>query len=340
MFNIANAPTDTGDGRAMAYRAGAELALLEMLVPWAGPKYFSRCGKATWVGVYKNSQKETIGPFITKPDRKYGDSTADLYPTIFEDYAKSGKGPVYMDCTDISTEDYDYMVHYLRQEGNTALLDYLKTENIDIRRNPIEFTTYGRDPKGGICYNEKGEATIRGLYAAGDERLGGISHAAVCGWMAGENAALYAKQVEHTETEKSKKQSNEIINLIREIRNREDGVTWYEANIALQQIMHDYAGSIRSDSLLKAGLSHLHRLREKIYALIMAKNQHELMHCLEVLNMLDIGELIFFAALERKETRGTHFRTDFPFTNPVLDKLLVIKKVNNQPSVEWREIIN
>ena len=74
--------------------------------------------------------------------------------------------------------------------------------------------------------------------------------------------------------------------------------------------------------------------------MLMAKNQHELMHCIEVLNMIDVGELVFIAAQERKETRGTHIRTDFPFANPLMEKSLVIKKVNDQPLMEWREIKN
>jgi len=72
--------------------------------------------------------------------------------------------------------------------------------------------------------------------------------------------------------------------------------------------------------------------------MLMAKDQHELMHCLEVLNMFDVGELIFISALERKETRGTHIRSDYPFANPVMDKLLIIKKVNDKPIIEWRDI--
>ena len=54
--------------------------------------------------------------------------------------------------------------------------------------------------------------------------------------------------------------------------------------------------------------------------------------------MFDVGELIFIAAMERKETRGTHIRSDFPFANPLMEKLLVIKKENGMPVIDWKEI--
>ena len=54
--------------------------------------------------------------------------------------------------------------------------------------------------------------------------------------------------------------------------------------------------------------------------------------------MIDCGEVIFRTALERKESRAMHQRTDFPFTNPLLDeKFLTIHKEEDQPVLEWRD---
>ncbi len=338
MFNIPYSPNNTGDGRAMAYRAGAELVNMELSMRWAGPKYFIRAGKATWVGVLRDPQGKPVGPFVTKPDRRYGDIAADIWNTVFEDYAKSGRGPVFMDCTGISEEDFEYMMHWMKHEGNVALVNHMAEEGVDIRKNAVEFMTYEMMLAGGVYYNEKGETSVKGLYAAGDEFHGGISCAATLGWIAGENAAKYAKESRSPEIEKVKEKIEERKILFEEIRSRETGASWQEVNIALQQIMSDHAGSIRSETLLKAGLSYLQRLKEKAPTTLMARNQHELMHCLEVLNLIDLGELVFITADERQETRGRHVRTDYPFTNPLLEKLLVVKKVNEKPVTTWAEI--
>jgi succinate dehydrogenase/fumarate reductase flavoprotein subunit len=83
----------------------------------------------------------------------------------------------------------------------------------------------------------------------------------------------------------------------------------------------------------------LQRLKKKARENLMARNQHELMHCLEVLNLLDIGEVIFAAVREREETREKFARLDYPFSNPMLDgKILICKKKGDKPVTEWREL--
>jgi len=332
-------PTLTGDGRAMAYRVGGELAGTEMFRRHVGLRYFARFGQATWVGVLRDPQGKPIGPYVTKPDKRYGDMTAEVSGVILEDYMKSGRGPVYMDCRGITDEDYEYMMHWLLHEGNVAVINHMKEEGIDLRRNPVEFGTLQITPEGKIWISEKAETSMKGLYAAGDESMGSIGPAAVYGWIAGENAAKYAKSKPPYDIEKARTEIEERKSLVHEIRSREVGPDWKEANIALQRIMQDYAGVVRSETLLKAGLSYLRRLREKVHTTVMAKNQWELTRCLETLSLLDLGELVFTAADERKETRGLHKRADYPLTNPMLeDKVLFIKRVEGKPVTEWKKM--
>lgn len=336
MFNDPHGGVQTGDGRAMAYRAGAELQNVEMPQRHIGPKYFTKFGQATWVGVLKDPEGKPVGPFVSKPDRKYGDMIMEVNKLVAEEYTKSGKGPLYMDCTDMTDDDYKYMMHWMKHEGNSSLLDHMEDEGIDIRKHPIEFATYPLRAGGLIVANEKAETSLKGLYAAGDEAFGDISAAATFGWISGENAAKYVESLEAPDIEEERKTIEEKKIMVDQLRGRQQGPNWEEANIALQQVMNDYAGSVRNEALLQQGLSHLCRLKEKANNLMIARNPHELSRCLEVVNMFDIGELVFIMALDREETRGLHIRPDYPFTNPMLDQAHIIRTANGKPVMQWR----
>ncbi len=344
MFNTAFCPSNAGAGRAIAFRAGAKLVNMEMPNTHAGPKYLARCGKATWIGVYRDPHGKAVGPFVDKPTRELGDITADVWNSVFPDYHKSGKGPVYIDCTTTSEEDLEYMKWGLEHEGNTAMLNYMASEGIDLRKHRIEFMKYEPFLIGsrGIEIDSKGETNINGLYAAGDEVgnvRGDIGGAATYGWIAGKNAAERAKKLpsfQHAETAESVEECRRFYSALLK---RTTGPSWKEANLALQQIMNDYAGiSVRSETLLRAGLKYLGDLKKKVVATMTADNSHTLMRGLEVMDLMQCGEVIFLAALERKETRGLHNRSDFPFTNPLLqDRFLNIWQEHGNVRLEWRD---
>jgi succinate dehydrogenase/fumarate reductase flavoprotein subunit len=340
MFNRAEFPANTGDGRAMAWRAGAELANMELPQRWAGPRYFVRCGKGTWIGVVRSPEGKPLGPYVSQPDRLHGDPVANQFPGLFADLEQKGQGPFYMDCRGISNEDYDYMLWGLRNEGNTALIHHLKEEGIDLRRDTVEFMTYELTSKGGIEYSEKGETTLNGLYAAGDEYFGGIGPAATYGYIAGENVAQFASARETPDKAALRPDIEEKIALLRQASSRQAGASWQEANIALSQIMQDYLGNAPyTRTMLEAGLSHLRHLRQKACQSLVSRNQHELTHCLEVTNLMDIGEIMFAAVLAREETRGDFRRVDFPFTNALLNnKELICRRVDGKIVTEWKNI--
>jgi succinate dehydrogenase/fumarate reductase flavoprotein subunit len=344
MFNIAFCPSCTGSGRAMAYRAGAKLINMEIPNRHAGPKYFARCGKATWIGVYRDPHGRPVGPFVTKPTKELGDITADVWNSVFTDKHKSGEGPVYIDCTTIDQEDLDYMMWGLVQEGNTGMLNYMAEEGIDVRKHRIEFRQYEPFLIGsrGIEIDLNAETSLKGLYAAGDE-VGNfradISGAATFGWIAGESAAERAQKIKGFKNAEKSEILEERVKFYSEILQRDTGPNWKEANLALQQIMKDYAGvDVRSETLLKAGLKYLRDLKKNTVTTLTADNSHTLVRCLEALDLMECGEVIFLTALERKETRGMHRRSDFPFTNPLLqDKFLAIRQKKGEPKMEWRD---
>jgi succinate dehydrogenase/fumarate reductase flavoprotein subunit len=286
--------------------------------------------------VLRDPQDKPIGPYVTKPDRVYGDMTMEVSSTILEDYFKAGRGPTYMDCRGISSADFDYMMHWLEQEGNGALMKHMAEEGIDPQRHPIEFGTYHIVSEGKISINEKGETSLKGLYAAGDEAMLSIGPASTYGWIAGENAAGYARRTDIPDIGRFQAEIDGKKAMLEQMESRKQGPDWREANIAVQQIMQDYAGVMRSETMLEAGHEYLKNLKLKIAASMVAKNRWELTRCLEVFNLLEIGELVFLAAKERKETRGLHKRYDYPLTDPMLNgRSLLLRLVDGQPVMEW-----
>jgi succinate dehydrogenase/fumarate reductase flavoprotein subunit len=79
-------------------------------------------------------------------------------------------------------------------------------------------------------------------------------------------------------------------------------------------------------------------MRKKVDQSMGARNRWELTRCLETLNLLDLGELVFIGANARKETRALHRRIDYPLTDPVMDgKEIFLRKKNGKPVVEVKE---
>lgn len=344
MFNTAFCPSDTGSGRAAAYKIGAELVNLEIPNTHAGPKFFERAGKATWIGVLKDSHGKPVGPFVTKPTKELGDITADVWHSVFNEKHQNGTGPVFMDCSETSPEDMDYMMWGLKCEGDTSLIDAMEKQDIDLGKRMVEFTKYKPFLIGrGIQIDEKAATNVPGLYAAGDE-VGNfradIAGAAVMGRIAGENAAEYSLNSEVSCCVEDHSVVKKAQNLYTELMTRENGSHWKELNLAIQQIMDDYAGItfVRSETLLSAGLKYLNDLEKRAYQTVKCKDAHELMRALEAFDLLLIGKLVCLSAMERKETRGMHKRSDYTFTNPLLNgKFVTIKNENDSPKLAWRQ---
>ena len=117
--------------------------------------------------------------------------------------------------------------------------------------------TYEMSSRGGISFNERGETSLPGLYAGGDEYLRS-SASRRFGWIAGENAAAYAAEAERPWTLPGERIRSSGQGLLRiHPEPGQTGAGWQEVNIAVNQVMSDYAGTPRSETLLTAGLSHL-----------------------------------------------------------------------------------
>jgi len=335
-FNLSHPPSETGDGSAMALRAGATLVNMEFLTMQTGPKNFERCGRGSYVpGVLRDGLGQALGDKPAGPDdrldlqglpgaRAIGTMPAAVEsPVGFMRLQQGGRGPIYMDCTADTAEQIDYIQWGLRNEGNTVFLEHLADEGISLSKDLIEFAVY--EPKlsngnSGLQINLRCETSLPGLYAAGDA-IGGVKRA-VCpgalslGWQAGEQAAARSRTRTRLRFDPSAAEAvHRRKEAVSEISNRSGAAVWQDAQIALQNIMDDYGGLVRSETLLKAGLAHLAQLRARMQNEVGAATPHEVYRGCEVFNLLDIGEAILTAALVRKESRfvpGYHFRADYP----------------------------
>lgn len=346
-FNITHPPHEPGDGHAMAFRAGARLLNMEMVNVHTGPKNFNRAGRGSFVpGRMRDGLGQPLGKEAGKGE-KVLDRTAEgvgLYRKIMA----TGQGPIYMDCTGNTPEQNQYIRWALYNEGNTSFLNYLDEEGIDLNKDQIEFTVYEPKMNGGqsgIEINTRCESSLPGLFAAGDV-IGGMKRAVcpgalVMGWTAGENAAVLSRELP------SVKPGDEQTAIIRQRTNmassflaKERGASWLEAQLALQNIMDYYAGTVKSASLLRAGLSNIRSLREQAVAEIKVSNPHELYRAMEVLSLIDVGEMLITSSYSRKESRGIDFyRADFPQQDDEnWLKFITLRKENGRTVVETRPV--
>lgn len=343
LFNSGFCPSCAG-GMASAYRIGARLVNMEHPYTHAGTRYFARCGKATWIGVYKYPDGRPIGPFVRRPDREIGDNTSDVWKSVFADLMANGTGPAYLDCTEASPEDLEFMRQGMISEGLTSQLDYMDREGIDPARHAVEFGRYepllfGR----GLEIDETGSTNIKGLYVAGDpigNFRSGIAGAVTWGWISAENASRHVKEAELSERAREDPLIAARLALYEKLLRRENGAPWQEFNIALQQLMNDYcppAPRVRSETLLRAGLKYMGDLRAHALRDMAAPNSHTLMRGLEVLDLVDLGEAVMTAARERRETRVQHIRSDCPFTSlSDGEKFINVELKNGRPVTSWR----
>jgi len=344
-FNTAFCPSCTGAAQAQAWRIGAKMVNMEMPNRHAGPKFFARAGKSTWIGVYKYPDGKMLGPFVDKATRYVGDITCDVWNTAYTDVLLNGSGPAYIDCTQTNADDLAFMREGMISEGLTALVDYMDRTGLDVSKHAVEFMQYEPHLIGrGLQIDINGQTSVPGLYAAGDmvgNVRADIAGAAVWGWIAGRHASETLEGCELKDAEASPWVAERAA-LYSSFIERDHGAAWKEANLGLQQIMDSYAAAgphrLRSATLLTAGLKYMADLRKNTINELAVPDAHSLMRAIETLDLMDNGEIIMHAALERKESRAMHQRADYTFTNPLLaDKFLEVWQEDGIVRKEWRQ---
>ncbi len=333
---------ETGDGRAMALRAGVPLINMEFF----SPAYFSIGNFELNLGSPRNTTQpagsvveengevimprtyfydwENLGKGKTNmkgQSKEPKEGRPHARPDYFQMH-NQGRGPFYLDLTGGTEEEIRYIEWSISHEGKGFLfLDYLKNqEGFDFRRDKLEWLPNSREMAGtaasGLVVNNDLETEIKGLFAAGDE-VGGVPWSAspgafTMGWRAGEMAAREAmKQKSFIDVGKDKIDSFE--GLYQGIFKNGDGLHWREVEMALQNVIDHYAGNVRAERMLMRGMERLENIRRS--ASFRAENPHEIGRCLEVMSLMDNAEMILRASLERKESRLRPFgfyRADFP----------------------------
>ncbi len=196
---------------------------------------------------------------------------------------------------------------------------------VDITTEKMEVGPTAHYVMGGIkVHPETQETTVSRMFAAGEaatglhgaNRLGGnsLSDLIVFGKIAGENAALVAKEIDDF----LPIDSNEIKIAIEETLaplNRTDGENPAKVVEDLREMMQYKVGIIRTESLLKEALNDLDKLEERSKntsagtSRIYNPGWHQ---ALEIDAMIDVSRMCTLAALHRKESRGGHTRDDYP----------------------------
>jgi succinate dehydrogenase/fumarate reductase flavoprotein subunit len=189
---------------------------------------------------------------------------------------------------------------------------------------------------GGLVVDWNLQTSLEGLYAAGQQMFDGMgaAHACSTGRWAGNHAAQYAATAK--EPIVSRKQiDREKVRIFAPVK-RADGIDWKEMAAGIAKVMQDYCGDTKTEELMKIGIVALDEIKQAEASNLTARNPHELMRALEVLDILTVGEMVIRACQARKASNSWIFfeRMDYPDDDPAeWRKWISIKQENHQVKI-------
>lgn len=340
-----NANIKTGDGMALAYRAGVPLKDMEFIqyhptgLPFTGILITEAArAEGGWLlnkDGYRYLQDYDLGKPEPEPVlRSMELGPRDRLSQAFEEEVKKGRTietahgqVVHLDIRHLGTDVIDSKLPFVRELC-------LKYQKIDPVEQMIPVRPVIHYMMGGVATDLHGATSLPGLYAAGEaacvtingaNRLGSnsLTELLVFGARAGVAAAAYAATQPRPgdETKIGGAVLTQALAEERRIRNEILDRKGGRERIAglrreMQDAMENGAGIYRDDSGLRAAAEAIAELRDRFGAIALDDRSHtfntELVGYLELSNLLDVAETILASARARTESRGAHQRTDHP----------------------------
>ncbi|HJJ42525.1 MAG TPA: fumarate reductase subunit A [Methanocorpusculum sp.] len=308
-----NSAAGTGDGYALAYRAGAVLIDMEQVqfhpTGAVNPKG-SRGRLITEAvrgegGILKNALGER---FMEKYDPKRMElSTRDVVARAIITEIREGRGTpsggVYLDVTGLPAEQIETRL--------PVMLEQFLKSGIDIRKEPMEIAPTAHHFMGGVKINVNCESTISGLYAAGEvtggvhggNRLGGNALAET--QVFGRRTGISAGKAAH---HKNKVDSVQIDAVEKAIDAFYSGtLKSSEVREKIRDIMWDKVGIYRNELDLKMAERDIKSLMQSSVCI---SDSSEILDAFTTRNMLTTASLVIEGAILRRESRGAHARSD------------------------------
>ena len=215
----------------------------------------------------------------------------------------------------------------------------------DLPNAPVVVSPTAHFIMGGMRIDQDCRTDLEGLFAAGEDaagvhganRLGGngVVESTVFGGLAGDTIADYLTEFQEETVEES--QIRGIIESTLEPFQRNSSSSIYSLRDRLKKCMWENAGLVRNEESLEIAHNEMKEIREQLSTIALTQGQRafhlEWMEYLSMKNYLDVCDLIIESAKFRKESRGSHFRTDFPEKDENLPLSNICLSKNQQPQL-------
>ncbi|MEI6847575.1 MAG: L-aspartate oxidase [Chlorobiaceae bacterium] len=300
----------TGDGVAMGYRAGAEIANMEFIQfhptslyhPKANSYLISEAVRG-FGGILKlkNGQE-----FMHKYDQRQNLAPRDIVArAIDSEIKKSGEECVFLDVTHIEPEK--------TKEFFPNIYETCLSYGINMTREMIPVVPAAHYSCGGIRTDNKGRTTINRLYACGESSCTGVHGANRLASNSLLEALVFAWAANLDVREQLHLQENNVdfpdwddTGTV----NPEEWILVSHNKKEAQQVMNDYVGIVRSDLRLERAKRRIDFLKDETESYY--KKTKITTQILELRNMIKVASLIIESAIKRRESRGLHYTTDYP----------------------------